>query len=114
MQGLLDALWRRAAGTDVARPVFEGSPALPALASAARVVSGAVSEEPLGYEQARDELAEVVRRLEAGGLTLEESLSLWERGEHLADVCEAWLAGAREKLDAALRRRETSADSAAD
>ena len=36
------------------------------------------------YEQARDELIEVVRRLEGGGLTLEESLKLWERGERLA------------------------------
>lgn len=46
-----------------------------------------VAEETLGYEQARDELIEVVRRLEAGGTTLEESLALWERGEELAKVC---------------------------
>ena len=53
------------------------------------------------YEQARDELADVVRRLEAGGLTLEESLALWERGEQLADVCQHWLTRARERLAAA-------------
>ena len=53
------------------------------------------------YEQARDELAEVVRRLEAGGLTLEESLALWERGERLADICQHWLTQARERLAAA-------------
>ena len=40
----------------------------------------------LGYEQARDELAEVVKQLEAGGLSLEDSLALWERGEALAAV----------------------------
>ena len=62
----------------------------------------AVSEPSLGYEQAREELAEVVRRLEAGGLSLEESLALWERGEKLADICEQWLDGARKHLDAAL------------
>ncbi|MER7043506.1 exodeoxyribonuclease VII small subunit [Streptomyces jumonjinensis] len=56
----------------------------------------------LGYEQARDELIEVVRRLEAGGTTLEESLALWERGEELAGVCRHWLEGARARLDAAL------------
>jgi exodeoxyribonuclease VII small subunit len=56
----------------------------------------------LGYEQARDELIEVVRRLEAGGTTLEESLALWERGEELAKVCRRWLDGARARLDAAL------------
>ncbi|WP_309060824.1 exodeoxyribonuclease VII small subunit [Streptomyces sp.] len=61
----------------------------------------AASEE-LGYEQARDELIEVVRRLEAGGTTLEESLALWERGEELAKVCRRWLDGARARLDAAL------------
>ncbi|WP_432491647.1 exodeoxyribonuclease VII small subunit [Kineococcus gypseus] len=55
----------------------------------------------LGYERARDELADVVRRLEAGGTGLEESLALWERGEALAAACERWLAGARARLDAA-------------
>jgi exodeoxyribonuclease VII small subunit len=54
----------------------------------------------LGYEQARDALVEVVRQLEAGATTLEESLALWERGEALARRCEAWLAGARERLAA--------------
>ncbi|GAA3975326.1 hypothetical protein GCM10022384_27000 [Streptomyces marokkonensis] len=58
--------------------------------------------EALGYEQARDELIEVVRRLEAGGTTLEESLTLWERGEELAKVCRRRLDGARARLDAAL------------
>jgi exodeoxyribonuclease VII small subunit len=62
----------------------------------------AEEKQELSYEQARDELAEVVRRLEAGGLTLEESLSLWERGERLAAVCEEWLEGARARLSAAL------------
>ncbi len=53
------------------------------------------------YEDARDELIEVVRRLEQGGTSLEESLKLWERGEHLATVCQDWLDGARKRLDAA-------------
>ncbi|MEV5162897.1 MULTISPECIES: exodeoxyribonuclease VII small subunit [unclassified Streptomyces] len=64
----------------------------------------------LGYEQARDELIEVVRRLEAGGTTLEESLALWERGEELAKVCRHWLEGARARLDAALARPEESTE----
>ena len=54
------------------------------------------------YEAARDELAEVVRALEAGGTTLEESLALWERGEHLATVCQQWLDGVRRRLDETL------------
>ena len=57
--------------------------------------------EPEGYEQARDELVEVVRRLETGGTTLEEALALWERGEHLAAVCQQWLDGARRRMAAA-------------
>ncbi|MEV3931072.1 exodeoxyribonuclease VII small subunit [Streptomyces sp. NPDC049944] len=64
----------------------------------------------LGYEQARDELIEVVRRLEAGGTTLEESLALWERGEELAKVCRHWLEGARARLDAALAHPEESTE----
>jgi exodeoxyribonuclease VII small subunit len=59
------------------------------------------AESSLGYEQARDQLIEVVRQLETGGTTLEESLTLWERGERLAGVCQRWLDGARERLDAA-------------
>ncbi|MFJ3956266.1 exodeoxyribonuclease VII small subunit [Arthrobacter sp. NPDC090010] len=55
----------------------------------------------LSYEEAREELLGVVQRLEAGGGTLEESLSLWERGEALAARCEEWLEGARERLRAA-------------
>ena len=69
-------------------------------------------QDTLGYEQARDELVDVVRRLEAGGSTLEESLALWERGEELAKVCRRWLEGARARLDAALA--EDDAETAAD
>ncbi|MCA1710408.1 MAG: exodeoxyribonuclease VII small subunit [Actinobacteria bacterium] len=62
------------------------------------------------YEAARDELADVVRRLEAGGTTLEESLALWERGEELAHICQSWLDGAKARLDAALAREGTGQD----
>ena len=60
------------------------------------------AEEKPSYEAAREELIEVVRRLEAGGTTLEESLALWERGELLATTCQDWHDGARERLDAAI------------
>ncbi|MFI8178952.1 exodeoxyribonuclease VII small subunit [Actinacidiphila glaucinigra] len=66
-------------------------------------------QDTLGYEQARDELVDVVRRLEAGGSTLEESLALWERGEQLAKVCRDWLEGARARLDAALAQESGGA-----
>ncbi|MFD7105550.1 exodeoxyribonuclease VII small subunit [Streptomyces celluloflavus] len=71
-------------------------------AAAGARAEAASADSPLGYEQARDELIEVVRSLEAGGTTLEESLALWERGEELAKVCRRWLDGARARLDAAL------------
>ncbi|MFD8594596.1 exodeoxyribonuclease VII small subunit [Kitasatospora sp. NPDC059646] len=71
---------------------------------------GAGAEQVLGYEQARDELLEVVRRLETGGTTLEESLALWERGEQLAKVCQRWLDGARARLDAALAAEESAGE----
>ncbi|MDH6575449.1 exodeoxyribonuclease VII small subunit [Kitasatospora sp. MAP5-34] len=64
------------------------------------------TDDSLGYEQARDALLEVVRQLEAGGVSLEESLALWERGEQLAKVCQRWLDGARARLDAALAAEE--------
>ncbi|WP_123025459.1 exodeoxyribonuclease VII small subunit [Mycolicibacterium stellerae] len=56
----------------------------------------------LGYEEARDELIEVVRQLEQGGLDLDSSLKLWERGEELARRCDEHLAGARRKIEDAL------------
>ena len=56
----------------------------------------------LGYEACRDELIEVVRLLEQGGLDLDESLPLWERGEQLAKRCEEHLAGARQRVADAL------------
>jgi exodeoxyribonuclease VII small subunit len=64
-------------------------------------MSDATPEQP-SYEEAREELIEVVRTLESGGTTLEESLALWERGEALAKVCQQWLDGARKRLDDAM------------
>ena len=64
-----------------------------------------MTDENLSYEQARTELAGVVERLETGGTSLEESLALWERGEKLADVCQRWLDGARERIEAARAAR---------
>lgn len=66
----------------------------------------AEDREARSYEEDRAELVEVVRRLEAGGTTLEESLALWERGEQLARACQDWLDGARRRLDAVLEEAE--------
>ena len=70
--------------------------------------------ESLSYEQARDELTDVVRRLEAGGLTLEQSLDLWERGEKLAAICAEWLDGARARLTNAMAARDTTEQDSGD
>jgi exodeoxyribonuclease VII small subunit len=55
----------------------------------------------LSYEEARDQLVEIVRKLEAGSVPLSESMTLWERGEELAKICQTWLDGAKAKIDAA-------------
>lgn len=62
-----------------------------------------VAKDPseLSYEEARAELAVVVETLESGGIPLEESMALWERGEALAARCQSWLDAAKAKLDAA-------------
>ena len=64
----------------------------------------------LGYEQCRDELVEVVRQLEQGGMNLDAALTLWERGEALARRCEEHLAGAQARIEAALAASETDGD----
>jgi exodeoxyribonuclease VII small subunit len=89
------------AGTDPADKAKARQPA-----SAARPGdTGGDDGARLPYEQARDQLTELVKRLEAGGLTLEQSLELWERGERLAAICEEWLEGARARLAAAMSER---------
>jgi exodeoxyribonuclease VII small subunit len=60
----------------------------------------------LGYEEARDELTEVMQQLEQGGLDLDASLKLWERGEELARHCEQHLAGARKRVEDALASKD--------
>ena len=66
----------------------------------------AASEKKLSYEQAREELAEIVESLEDGSATLEESFKLWERGEELAKICQEWLDGAKKKIEAAKKGAE--------
>ncbi|PCC32034.1 exodeoxyribonuclease VII small subunit [Glutamicibacter sp. BW77] len=64
----------------------------------------------LSYEQAREELMNVVNQLETGGVPLEASLALWERGEALATHCENWLNGVSERLDQARARVENATE----
>lgn len=64
------------------------------------------TEAPVSYEDAREQLIEVVRTLEQGGTTLAESLALWERGEQLAKTCQDALDGARARLDTVLDAAE--------
>jgi exodeoxyribonuclease VII small subunit len=85
-----------AKASDAAAPAAPGRPA---------DGDGGPGQPPLPYEQARDQLTELVKRLEAGGLTLEQSLELWERGERLADICAEWLEGARARLATAMAQR---------
>lgn len=74
-----------------------------------RESTGQEPREELSYEGAREELVEVVRRLETGGTTLEDSLALWERGEKLAQTCQNWLDGAKRRLDAVIAAGHTAA-----
>lgn len=62
--------------------------------------------DQLSYEQARDELVEVVKILELGQMSLDESLNYWERGEELAAYCEDYLNGASKRIEQALQQRE--------
>ncbi len=60
----------------------------------------------LSYEEARDQLVEIVRQLETGSVPLSESMKLWERGEELAKICQEWLDGAVAKIEAARPKSE--------
>lgn len=81
---------------------LSGAPASAASAGAApKADGGGNAFAQLSYEQAREQLIAVVGQLEAGSVSLEESLALWERGEALARRCEEWLDGAKKRLEAA-------------
>lgn len=54
---------------------------------------------PMSFEQALEELEQIVRRLEAGEGRLEESISAYERGAQLKAHCEAKLREAQAKVD---------------
>lgn len=84
-----------------------------AMAAAKRSGSGdspdAARQPTMGYEDARAALAEVVAALESGDVTLEDALALWEQGEEYARICQAWLAGAQERLSREERSPEDPA-----
>lgn len=52
----------------------------------------------MSYEAARDELVDIVARLENGQVGLEDSMGLWQRGEVLAAHCAQWLDAAEARL----------------
>ena len=76
------------------------------------MTDSAAKPEVLSYEQARDELIIIVQRLESGGVPLEDSLALWERGEQLAAICQQWLDGAKAKIEAARTGDQAAAEQA--
>lgn len=77
--------------------------------NAANAAAASVDVSELSYEDAREQLVKVVSQLEAGGVSLEQSLALWERGEALADHCEQWLEGARKRLAASRDQADSPA-----
>jgi exodeoxyribonuclease VII small subunit len=66
-----------------------------------------MAEPELSYEDAREQLVEIVRKLEGGNVPLSESMALWERGEELAAICQRWLDGAKAKIEAARPRADS-------
>lgn len=62
--------------------------------------------DSLTFEQARDELEAIVRALEDGNITLQESLDMWQRGEQLAARCDVLLGQAEQRLEAAAAQTE--------
>ena len=53
----------------------------------------------LSFEEALTELEEIVGRLERGDIDLEDSISIYERGEALKSHCESKLEKAKMKVD---------------
>ncbi len=64
--------------------------------------------DEITFEQARNELEEIVRRLEDGQTSLDDALKLWERGEQLHELCRAKLDQAEERVSVLLARMAES------
>jgi exodeoxyribonuclease VII small subunit len=60
--------------------------------------------EELSFEQARDELEMIVKRLEDGRTSLDDALQLWERGETLHALCQAKLDQAETRVAELVKR----------
>jgi exodeoxyribonuclease VII small subunit len=58
-----------------------------------------LSEDKIGLEEALDDLERIVSELEEGKLSLEESLSLFEKGVRLVRLCNAKLEFAEQKIE---------------
>ncbi|KTE01395.1 MAG: exodeoxyribonuclease VII small subunit [Sphingopyxis sp.] len=65
----------------------------------AREGFGAADIASLSFEAAMGELETIVRRLESGDVSLEESVTLYERGHALRGHCEARLAAAQARIE---------------
>lgn len=57
----------------------------------------------IGFEKAMEDLENIVRKLEAGGLPLNESLALFEKGIKLARFLRQELESAEKKIEILLR-----------
>ena len=61
------------------------------------------------FEDQLAELEKIVERLERGDLTLEENVSLFERGVYLSDACKAQLSSAESRIQVLLDPSERGA-----
>ena len=68
--------------------------------------------DSLNYEETRDELARVVSALQIGGLSLEESVHAWEKGEYLAKRAEKMLDGVKEKIEKVQKEQQAAGQAA--
>ena len=62
------------------------------------------ADEERTFEELRDELEAIVRRLEDGRTSLDEAIALWERGERVHALCRAKLDGAERRVEDLLGR----------
>ena len=86
--------------SDVADPGSPGSGADAQATDEANADEVNADVAQMSYEQARDELVDIVARLENGQAGLEESMGLWQRGEALAAHCATWLDHAEARITA--------------
>lgn len=73
-----------------------------------------MKEDSFHFEQAFSRLEEILDKMNSGGITLDESLHLYEEADNLITCCNKRLTAAEEKIEVLIKKRDGALTMASD